>query len=223
MRRLGMNQMGFGCVEGFFKRDSAPSGVKTRMRFRLALLVVLPILLFHLYAPVPAYAAWLMWADGSEFTTFGPNADITIDMGTISYMCDWIYPTADVYIVPSGSVTIGGSLTDVAGTPNVIFGASGGIFVSETIGYTAPAGRIGPGRYAVIYDECQDGKFDAGDFISPRLRGDIPSDECASRRSGDLEHKEQCDYQKGGSNKNVENHGCLVSASRIPRNARSHP
>jgi hypothetical protein len=165
MRRLGMNQMGFGCGEGFFKRGSVPSSVKTGTRSHRAFLVLIPVLLFCLCSPAAAHAQWLMWPDGSEFTTFGPNASVTIDMGAIGFMCDWIYPAADIYIVPSGSVSVGSDLTDIAGTPNTVIGASGGFFISEDIGFTAPSGRIGPGRYAVIYDECQDGKLDGEDFI----------------------------------------------------------
>jgi len=119
----------------------------------------------------------LLWnAAGDTFATFGPNAAITIDTGIMAFLCDWIYPTTDIYIVPSGSVTVGSALHDVSGLPNVVVGASGGIFVSETIGYTKPGGSVGPGTYAVIYDECQDGRFDAVDFIvDPAFEVAIPA------------------------------------------------
>ena len=37
--------------------------------------------------------------------------------------------------------------------------------LSESIGFTGPVGTIGDGRYAIVYDECQDGKVQAYDAI----------------------------------------------------------
>ena len=45
-------------------------------------------------------------------------------------------------------------------------GASDGSFVGETIGYTRPGGgNVGQGTYAVVYDECQNGKVDSEDAV----------------------------------------------------------
>ena len=115
----------------------------------------------------------LLWPNGASVAIFGPNASIHIDTGTIMTIrgCgeggvdDWIYPYADIYIVPSGSVSVGGALTDAGGSKNTVWGASGGLFISQTIGYTSPGGNIGPGTYAVVYDECQNGKLDDIDAL----------------------------------------------------------
>ena len=49
-----------------------------------------------------------------------------------------------------------------------MFLASGGLFIDETIAFTAPGGRLGPGLYSVIYKPCADGKFHtATDVIFP--------------------------------------------------------
>ena len=141
-----------------------------------------------------AYAAnilggpqFLAWADGSDFTTFGPNSEIRILSGVMQYVADcfeetngvndFINPFTDLYIVPSGSVGIGSTLADVSGAPNTVQGASDGAFVSESIGFTGPVGTIGDGRYAIVYDECQDGKVQAYDAIfDPAFEVYTPTD-----------------------------------------------
>lgn len=134
-------------------------------------------------ALLPATAAqaahqYLWWnGDGATFATFGANADIRIYQGAVEHDCDWVYPTADIYVVPAGDTAVGTLLHDRSGAPNTVQGASGGLFIEETIGFTAPSGNIGTGRYAVVYDECQDGKIDAGDFVlDPAFRVLIPAD-----------------------------------------------
>ncbi|MCB1030323.1 MAG: hypothetical protein KDA95_03245 [Acidimicrobiales bacterium] len=74
---------------------------------------------------------------------------------------DWIYAVSDLYVVPSTwSGSTGAALSDVSGSPNVVFGQGGGGFIDEVIGYTSPGGSIGPGRYGVVIDNCQDKVFD---------------------------------------------------------------
>lgn len=119
-------------------------------------------------APQPAAAAhqYLWWnEDGASFRTFGANAEIIIYQGALERSCDFVNTAADVYIVPAGVTA--GPLNDISGSPNtIITAAGGGLFIEETIGFTAPGGTIPPGRYAVVYDECQDGDFDPGeDFV----------------------------------------------------------
>jgi hypothetical protein len=122
----------------------------------------------------------LWWNDaGDSFTSFGPNSSITINTGTLDSQCDTFSRAANIYVVPSGSVSAGGALTDVSGTPNTVETfVSGGLFIDETIGFTAPSGKIGPGEYAVVYDECQNGTFDAGvdALFDPAIRVEIPED-----------------------------------------------
>src|SRR5207245_11172578 len=86
----------------------------------------------------------------------------------------------DVYIVPSGNITLGGNLA--ASTPiprHTIVGvqqAGQGVFVDEIISNTGAnstilslmSHNIGNNKYDVIYDECQDGFFDSGDAIFPQ-------------------------------------------------------
>ncbi|MCP4356886.1 MAG: hypothetical protein GY796_02575 [Chloroflexi bacterium] len=127
----------------------------------------------------------LLWPNGDAFTTFGGNAIIQIDFGVIDYVTscpdggipDFIYPFTSVYIVPSGSVTVGSTLNDVSDVPNVVMGASGGLFINEIIGATGPVGSIEPGVYAVVYDECQNGKLDDIDTLfDPALEVIVPVD-----------------------------------------------
>lgn len=133
----------------------------------------------------PAHAGTLLWRDGSTFTTFGPNEAITIDTGTVDYaggcpndgVDDFFYPFSDIYIVPAGSAAVGAELSDVGGVPNTVGGVGGGLFISETIGYTGPAGSIPAGEYAVVYDHCQDGKLQANDDVfDPAFEVVIPAD-----------------------------------------------
>lgn len=132
-----------------------------------------------------AHAQSLLWQNGSTFQTFGPNEAIKIDLGTINYTggCaadgydDFFYAFADVYIVEAGSVGVGSTLVDVGGVENTVLGVGGGLFIGETIGYTGPAGQIPQGTYAVVYDECQDGRLDGNDAIfDPAFEVIIPAD-----------------------------------------------
>lgn len=128
----------------------------------------------------PAFASgqFLFWPNGSSLTTFGGNEGIFIDTGAIDFVrfCeknaiddvvtnDFLFPFADIYIVLSGSVSLGSALTDVSGTPNTVQGTTGGLFVEEFLGITKPDGKVKPGTYAVVYDECQNGELDPIDFL----------------------------------------------------------
>jgi hypothetical protein len=115
---------------------------------------------------------YLFWPGGNEFTTFGANQEVRIFSGAMEYTntCtdgtnDFLTPFTSVYVVPSGSVGIGSSLQDVTGGPNIVAGSNDGAFALETIGFTAPSGNLGPGTYAVVYDECQNGVFDTDDAL----------------------------------------------------------
>ncbi|MEH7117167.1 PKD domain-containing protein [Neobacillus vireti] len=119
---------------------------------------------------------FLMWSeDGKTFASFGPNQEIRIHTGQIRFLkgCgqggadDFVEPYADIYVVPSGKGAPGEKLTDVSGSPNTVQGVHGGLFISEVIGYTAPGGKIGPGKYTVVYDECQDGTVSPEDKVFP--------------------------------------------------------
>ncbi|MEW5990518.1 MAG: PKD domain-containing protein [Chloroflexota bacterium] len=120
---------------------------------------------------------------------FGANQPIVIYQGSMAFVpgpiCtgfyngqnDFLYPATDVYIVPTGSVADYGALEDVSGTPNtIVAGASSGFFIEEYIGTAGGKfppefedrvaaaeeqlpGLIPEGTYDVVYDECQDGKF----------------------------------------------------------------
>ena len=110
--------------------------------------------------PVQANHQELTWDDdGSTFTTFGANAAVTISLGFIEYACDSFFATADIYVLDAIPLP-GATLADVGGAANTVFGASNGLF-SDTIAFTKPSGKLGPGTYTVVYDECQDGKYDA--------------------------------------------------------------
>ena len=150
------------------------------------LLCLVAALALTLVSPRPALAdhQFLWWDDTGDTrsVSVGANSQILIRQGQMEFvnLCgyggtnDYIYPATDVYVVPAGSVTKppsgsmvkGSKLEDVSGEPNTIISpTSFGMFVDETIGYTGPSGTIGEGTYAVVYDECQDGYVDPGDFV----------------------------------------------------------
>jgi Ca2+-binding RTX toxin-like protein len=115
---------------------------------------------------------YLFWPGGVEFTTFGPGEPIRIFSGAMEYTntCkdgtnDFVTPFTSIYVVPSGSVGLGSRLQDVSGGFNIVSGTNDGAFALETIGFTSPGGSIGPGTYAVVYDECQNGLFDSDDAL----------------------------------------------------------
>ncbi|MDZ7734207.1 MAG: hypothetical protein U5R31_15050 [Acidimicrobiia bacterium] len=118
--------------------------------------------------PEPASAGFAF----TERANYGRNEAIVVDVGGIEFIeeCrpagkrDYIYPWADLYVIPGTTQPAFGSfLQDVAEAPNAVYGSSGGGFFGEVIGYTKPAGEIGPGVYSIVIDECQDKRFDADD------------------------------------------------------------
>ncbi|WHY77212.1 PKD domain-containing protein [Neobacillus sp. WH10] len=179
------------------------------MKRMIASLLIFQVFLFYLVGGIPistAYAEeeyyqFLLWSEGGDsFTTFGPNEEIRIHTGSVRFMkgCsedgadDFIEPFADIYVVPSGHGLPGEELEDVSGSPNTVMAAHGGLFISEVIGYTAPGGKIGPGKYTVVYDECQDGKVspedkvfqDAFEVIFPTDIPDIMADPAIAEIKG---------------------------------------
>ena len=139
------------------------------MRRLLILVSVIMLLATGLMIPTTPVAAAVdlslgkvLWfnEDGSSSITIGPNGAADVWLGQIEYMCDTFYPIANVYVV-AGTPVAGGGLVDVSGSPNVVIGSWGGGF-SETIAYAKPSGKLGPGSYSVVYDECQNGVYDAG-------------------------------------------------------------
>lgn len=141
----------------------------------LLVLCFLPMMTVTTVAESQQTLGVLLWPNGESFTSFGGNEIAQIDLGIISFVddCDednggindFLYPFASVYVVPSGSVVVGGTLNDVSGAPNVVMGSSGGLFINEIVAATAPGGNMPPGVYAIVYDECQDGKLDAIDSL----------------------------------------------------------
>ena len=132
---------------------------------RLLVLVFLASFTVPLAHPAPAGAndQILEWDDGSSFHVFGANQAVTIAFGTVEFACDFIYPSADIYVMEDPP-SLGDTLTDINDVPNTVIGAGGGLF-SETIAYTEPTGDLSNGYYTVVYDECQDGKLDPIDAV----------------------------------------------------------
>src|SRR6266542_3685138 len=175
-------------------RRGGPKGRRRYpMKKRLFAILLVFVLAIVWPAARPAYAGdqFRWWDDTGDitFATFGANATIEINTGQIAFLSacpsggvpDAIYPYADIYIVPSGSVGQGDDLKDVSGETNTVAGKASGLFVNEPLGYTLPSGKIGEGRYAVVYDECQDGKLTPGDaifdpaFVVVPVPTDVPS------------------------------------------------
>ncbi len=140
-----------------------------RLAATLLILTVSSIALVTVNEAKPAHAADV----GMSKPVYGASEAVTVAVGMTDYVrsCpkigsespvdDWIYAVSDLYVVPSTwTGSTGAALSDVSGSPNVVFGQGGGGFVDEVIGYTAPGGSIGPGRYGVVIDNCQDKVFD---------------------------------------------------------------
>ncbi|WP_158299555.1 OmpL47-type beta-barrel domain-containing protein [Paenibacillus antri] len=148
--------------------------------YRKTVLMLLSCLLLLGVLPQAANAStgvlgqWIMWSkEGNDYTTFGGNANITIYNGKMQMIphCPAGFPDGlttwtDLFIVKSGSIhpltSDGQELKDAGGgKPNSVMSLSTGLFISETIGFTGPVGKIPPGEYAIVFDECQDGKYNA--------------------------------------------------------------
>ena len=147
-------------------------------RFLTGLLVLTGLLL----SAAPAHAQTLWWTDdGATFATFGPNQAVTINLGIAPVgFCDGILPATNIYVVNTPTLGDGASIVDVSnpqGLPNTVFLASGGLFIDETIAFTAPGGQLGPGTYGVVYKECRDGHFHANSdvLIYPAFEVVIPT------------------------------------------------
>ncbi|MBD5784737.1 PKD domain-containing protein [Cellulosimicrobium terreum] len=99
-------------------------------------------------------------------SVYGANEVVLIETGGLTRDCDFIETTSDVYVVPTGSVSSGGALSDVSGTPNTIQSfLLGSAVIDEQVAITAPGGTLGTGTYDVVEDTCQNGIFDGSDSI----------------------------------------------------------
>lgn len=119
--------------------------------------------------------------------TVGANAVVRID-GRLTYetRCaapgfpDFVYPATDVYLVTEAPAA-GATLTDAAGGPPNTIIATASMFIGEIIAITSPSGSLDEGTYSVVYDTCQDGRFDAAvdtvfaDVLTVRLPAVLPS------------------------------------------------
>ena len=114
-------------------------------------------------------------------STYGANSSVMVGLGLINFVSgcpsgginDFIYPWANVYIVPKG--TPSGALTDVsnaAGIPNTL----SYVLVDEVLANTGPGGYLISGDYAVVIDECQDKQFQSNvDTYGPEFSVRIPA------------------------------------------------
>ena len=120
----------------------------------------------------------LILPGGGASVALGPNAVLRVD-GRLQYVTecseggigDFVYPASDVYIVegdPSAGAAIDVPLEDVTGTPSTIV-QGGSAFVEQIIAITGPTGMLGPGTYSIVFDTCQDGKYQRreGDTVFP--------------------------------------------------------
>src|SRR5688500_12006130 len=122
-----------------------------------------------LAAQAPAAAnANTLWVGefGETHGTFGANAVVRIwgDLYVKTFGCaedgvnDFVYPTSNVYVVAPGTGT--GELNDVTGgRPNTVVQYAT-VFDDEIIAMTQPGGTLPEGTYDVVFDTCQDGRFD---------------------------------------------------------------
>ncbi|MEA3075427.1 MAG: large repetitive protein, partial [Actinomycetota bacterium] len=124
---------------------------------------------------------------GATSMSYGPNETVEIALGQIHYLAssgcpsnglaDFITPIADIYVIPVGELA--GLVADgdlKAHTPThfpsaVAKAASDGSFWGTTIGFTYPSGALHTGEYAVVYDECQDGRLGSEDDVFSPVPG----------------------------------------------------
>ena len=129
--------------------------------------------------PEPAPSAVnLLFSRGGIPARYPANSVVRVDAGNINFIqgCrpgpmgegfpDFIQPSADLYIVPSGGTfRQGDDLVDVFGAPNTVFAGLGGTFLWEPLTVTGSAGSgngLPSGTYDVIVDECQNTVWDTG-------------------------------------------------------------
>ena len=158
--------MGPRAVGGRVRRAGAPARW-VRGTGVAVLLSVLVTSLVVIGDAAPASAGFVI----TERTLYGRNEAVIVDIGAATFTTgcaqgadDFLYAAADLYVVRAGSPP-SGALTDVSGAPNTVFGTTGGGFFGAVIGYTKPAGSLGPGTYSVVIDECQDGELGAEDTV----------------------------------------------------------
>ncbi|MBD8078372.1 PKD domain-containing protein [Cellulosimicrobium arenosum] len=125
-------------------------------------------------------------------SVYGANEVVLIETGGLTRDCDFIETTSDVYVVPTGSVSPGSTLSDVSGTPNTIQSfLLGSAVIDEQVAITAPGGTLGTGTYDVVEDTCQNGIFDGSDTIAreafsvqiPSSVPDLPGSAIAGMKS----------------------------------------
>lgn len=138
---------------------------QARIAWRLVLALVLAAgFLIRPHSAVPAFAASVFFNGygGDSYTTYGANATVAIsgDLsgGCIDFLGEY---KANVYVVPHGSISPSAK-TQMPGTPNavIVTDFTDGLYDSETIGFTAPSGKLGSGNYDIILDLCADGYYD---------------------------------------------------------------
>jgi hypothetical protein len=141
------------------------SRATTAYRPLLALLLAIGLLL-RPYSASPALASSIYFGDygGDTTATFGANATVAItgDMagGCIDTLGTY---TGKAYVLPHGSVNPG-ARTALGETANAVIQSdfTDGLYSDETVGFTAPSGKLGTGQYDIILDVCADGFYDPG-------------------------------------------------------------
>ncbi len=102
---------------------------------------------------------------------------------------DYIQAFADIYVVPTGGEPLNDDeLTDLTGTPRSVFGALGGGFLYEPLGFAKGSGGfsgggvfdkpLGAGTYGIVIDECQNGRYERGEdsYFDNAFRVDLQAD-----------------------------------------------
>ena len=96
------------------------------------------------------------------------NGDRHRDCGSDGVNDNMIFTTTDFFIVTAGSVEPGAPLAgeNVRKKVTLVYSSTAGFF-EEVFAFTRPApGGLGNGTYDIVFDECQDGRYDpAVDFI----------------------------------------------------------
>ena len=168
-------------------RRSPGSGGLRRVTAIVAAVTMLGTSVVAAGSVAPAFAAYPPSWNEAQFwldkNGYGPNEAVTITVGSLHGGCDpfsGIVRISDVYVVPTGTVSTAGTLSDAGGGyPSTYVSAlAGGGIIDEIVAITQPTGSLGSGTYDLVEDTCQDGVFNpATDYVLENaFTVTIPSD-----------------------------------------------
>ena len=132
-------------------------GVRRILVVTVILSLLLPGWIFR-PAPTAAAGEFITWPGGYDYTVFGANETVEIDIGAIRYVTqsncptfpdgergngDFVVPTATIYVIRSGTLpAVTQEYHDYTGSPNTVLATTSGAFTDQIIAFTAPGPAI---------------------------------------------------------------------------------